>query len=124
MRLLIGSVALAALLAAGPALAADTAKKPERSCFLPSQVDGFNAVDDQTVDVSVGPRTVYRLTLFARSPDIDWTQRIGIEAHGGSWICQGMDATIIVPGDIGLRRYPVTAVRKLTPEEIRPPKKK
>ncbi len=126
MRFLIGSVVLGALLVTAPAFAADTsraAKKAERSCFLPSEVNGFNVVDDQTVDVSIGPKTAYRLTLFSRSPNIDWTQKIGIETRGGSWICQGMDATIIVPGDIGIQRYPVTEVRKLAPEEINPPKK-
>lgn len=127
MRILITSTALCALLAAVPALAAPNLAaetRAERSCFRASDVDGFNVIDDQTVDVSVSPRNVYRLTLFAPSPDIDWTMRIGIEARGGGWICAGMDATIIVPGDIGgIQRYPVTQVRKLTPEEIRPPRK-
>lgn len=127
MRILIGSVVLGALLVTSPVLAAETTraeKKAQRSCFLPSEVNGFNVVDDQTVDVSINPKTAYRLTLFSRSPNIDWSQHIGIETRGGSWICQGMDATIIVPGDVGITRYPVTEVRKLAPEEINPPKKK
>jgi uncharacterized protein with PhoU and TrkA domain len=76
------------------------------------------------VDVSISPKTVYRLTLFAPSPDINWTQRIGVESRGSSWICSGMDATIIVPGDIGIQRYPVTEVRKLTQDEIQASRKK
>ena len=123
MRFLIASAAALAVLAAAPnALAA---QKDRSSCFLASQVNGFNVVDDQTVDVSIGPKTVYRLTLFAPSQNIDWTQRIAIRTRGGgSWICSGMDAEIIVPGDIGMRNYPVTDVRKLTPEELAAPKKK
>lgn len=129
MRHLTLVFASGALLLAAPALAAQTDKpapkpKTERACFRAQDVDGFNAVDKETVDVSVGVRDVYRLTLFSPSPDIDWTQRIGIEARGGSWICSGMDATIIVPGPIGLQRYPVTAIRKLTPEEIKARKKR
>ncbi|WP_236634236.1 DUF6491 family protein [Caulobacter sp. X] len=129
MRHLTLSLVSGALLLAAPALAAAQTDKPaakpaakpkaERTCFRAQNVDGFNAVDKETVDVSVGVRDVYRLTLFSPSPDIDWTQRIGIEARGGSWICSGMDATIIVPGPIGAQRYPVTAIRKLTPEEIK-----
>jgi hypothetical protein len=119
------SIVLPALLLAAPTLAAaqgdSTPPKPksERSCFRAQDIDGFNAVDKETVDVSVGVRDVYRLTLFAPSPDIDWTQRIGVEARGSSWICSGLDATIIVPGAIGVQRYPVTAIRKLAPEEIK-----
>lgn len=119
------SAAFCALLFAAPAIAAAqsdgpaTKPKSDRACFRAQDVDGFNAVDKETVDVSVGVRDVYRLTLFAPSPDIDWTQRIGVESRGSSWICSGVDATIIVPGPIGVQRYPVTAIRKLTPEEIK-----
>ena len=126
MRFLIGSAALCALLVAGPVLAAGAPKtKPERSCFRSEDVNGFTVVDDRTVDVTITPKNVYRLTLFAPSPDIDWSLRIGIDSRGRSWVCQGYDAEIVVPGDIvGLRRYPVTEVRKLTPEEIKAPRKK
>lgn len=124
MRFLIGSAALCAVLVAGPALAAG-ASKPERSCFRTEDVNGFTVIDDQTVDVTITPKTVYRLTLFAPSPDIDWSLRIGIDSRGRSWVCAGYDAEIVVPGDIiGLRRYPVTDVRKLTPEEISASRKK
>lgn len=132
VRPLIVSAALCAMSLAAPALAAGQdagtpaakpAAKAERACFRAQDVDGFNAVDKETVDVSVGVRDVYRLTLFSPSPDIDWTLRIGIEARGSSWICSGLDATIIVPGPMGVQRYPVTAIRKLTPEEIKARKK-
>ena len=125
MRHLTLSLTSCALLLSAPPLAAAQADKPapkakaERACFRAQDVDGFNAIDKETVDVSVGVRDVYRLTLFAPSPDIDWTQQIGVEARGGSWICSGMDATIIVPGPIGVQRYPVTAIRKLAPDEIK-----
>lgn len=136
MRYLIGPAALGALLIAAPAFAGEGTgpapsgpapsklSKAERACFRASDVHGFNVVDDRTVDVSVSPRNVYRLKLFARSPDIDWTQSIGIQARGSTWVCSGADATIIVPGEMGVRRYPVTEVRKLTPEELAERKKK
>lgn len=123
MRVLIGSIVLAALVSAGPVLAA----KPERSksaCFRPDDVNGFTVIDDRTVDVTISPKNVYRLTLFSPSPDIDWSLRIGIYSRGRSWVCSGYDAEIIVPEATGRRRYPVTEVRKLTPEELAAEKKK
>lgn len=122
MRVLTAATALCAIFVAAPVLAAEP--KAERACFRASDVSGFNVVDDQTVDVSTSPRNVYRLTLFAPSPDIDWTLQIAIEARGGSWVCAGTDATIIVPEAIGIQRYPVTKVRKLTLEEIQAKRKK
>lgn len=125
MRVLIGSIVLAALLSAGPVLAADA--KPERSkssCFRPDDVNGFTVIDDRTVDVTISPKNVYRLTLFSPSPDIDWSLRIGIYSRGRSWVCSGYDAEIIVPEATGRRRYPVTEVRKLTPDELAAEKKK
>lgn len=125
MRVLIGSIVLAALVSAGPVLAADA--KPERSkssCFRPDDVNGFTVIDDRTVDVTISPKNVYRLTLFSPSPDIDWSLRIGIYSRGRSWVCSGYDAEIIVPEATGRRRYPVTEVRKLTPEELAAEKKK
>jgi hypothetical protein len=119
MRVLIGSIVLAALLAAGPVLAADAKKeRPKSACFRPDDVNGFTVIDDRTVDVTISPRNVYRLTLFSPSSDIDWSLRIGIYSRGRSWVCSGYDAEIIVPGAIGRQRYPVTEVRKLTPEEL------
>lgn len=126
MRVLIASAALLAVLSAAPAFAADKAEKPkpDRSqCFRADDINGFSVVDDQTVDVSIGPKNVWRLSLFAPARDLDTTLRIAVESRGSSWVCQGMDATVIAPGPIGPERYPVTAVRKLTPEELAPKKK-
>lgn len=119
MRFLIGSAALCALLVAGPVLAADAPKaKAKTSCFRPDSINGFTVIDDQTVDVTISRNDVYRLTLFMPSPDIDWSLRIGIDSRGRPWVCSGYDAEIIVPDATGRRRYPVTDIRKLTPEEI------
>jgi hypothetical protein len=118
MRNLIASIAFAAAIAAGStALAAPS--KSVRQCFWPQSVDNFAVLDDRTVNVRVGPQDVYQLILFSPSPDIDWTQRIGIQSTGGSTICTGLDATLIVPSTIGPRRYPVTTVRKLSPDEVK-----
>lgn len=123
MRNLIAPIMLVAVLAAGSAASAAQPSaappaKDAKACFRAADVNGFSSVDDKTVDVTVGVRDVYRLTLFSSSPDIDWSQRIGIESRGSSWICSGLDATVIVPGSIGPQRYPVTQIRKLSPDEV------
>lgn len=126
MRTLICSATLLSLLAAGPALAAAKGKPDRSACFHVSSINGWTPVDAQTVDVSISAKNVWRLTLFAPSPNIDWTLRIGIDTRGQSWLCSGqiVGAQIVVPGDIGMRRYPITEVRKLTPEELPAPKSK
>ena len=92
----------------------------ERQCFLPRQVNGFHALDDDTVHVTVGASQVYELELLGFCPDVDWSTRIGIRSTGGgNWVCQGLDAELIVPGPGGPRTCPVSSVRKLTDEEVR-----
>jgi hypothetical protein len=90
-----------------------------QQCFLPSQVNGFNAVNSDTVRVSVSVNTIYELGIVGTCPDIDWTQRIGIRSTGGgSWVCRGQDAELIVPSPMGVQRCPVTSVRRLSPAEV------
>jgi hypothetical protein len=67
----------------------------------------------------VGVRDVYRFDMFGHCPDIDWNQQVALVSRPSSWICNGMDAEVIThaPG-IGRQRCPVSAMHKLTPEEI------
>jgi hypothetical protein len=111
---------LLSLAGASGALAADPApaETPARQCFWTRDVNGFNAVDDRTVNLRVGVKDVYQLELFSRCPDIDWTEQIAIESRGSTWICSGLDAVLIAPSPIGPQRCMVRSVRKLTPEEV------
>lgn len=89
-----------------------------RQCFLAEDVNGFTAVGEQQVNLRVGIKDVWRLDLFTRCPDVDWSLQLGIESRGSSWICSGLDATIVAPSPVGPRRCPVQTLRKLTPEEV------
>lgn len=111
-------VGLAAVNLAGGGATFAAAATPPKSCFWTREVNNFQAQDDRTVNIRVGVKDVYQLKLFSPAPDIDWTQRIGIESRGSSSICSGLDATLIVPSSIGPQRYPVTSVRKLLPQEV------
>ena len=101
----------------GPAGAA--AKRPAPRCFTSYMVNGFTPRGRDAVDVRVSANRIYRLTLGGYCPDVDWSMRLGIRTRGGgSWICQGADAEIIVPGPTGRESCLVTDVRALTPQEI------
>ncbi|WP_374574780.1 DUF6491 family protein [Phenylobacterium sp.] len=113
--------ALATTAAAEPAAKPDAAKTEpakNKECFWARSINGFSPVDDETVNIHVGANDVYQMKLFSPSPDIKWTERIALKSHGSSWICSGLDATVIVPSPIGPQRYPVTSIRKLTPAEV------
>ena len=117
-------LALALGLAAGasslPAATAAPANTP-RACFWGHNVDNFAATsDERTVNLRVGVRDVYALTLFAPCIDISWSHHIALRAHGSDWICEGanVDAEIITRSAIGPQRCQVTSVRKLSPAEI------
>ena len=91
-----------------------------RQCFRAAQVNDFQGLDNDTVHVTAGARDFYELELAGSCPDIDWSQRIGIRATGGSsWVCRGFDAELLVPGPMGLDRCPVRSVRRISPEEAR-----
>jgi hypothetical protein len=89
----------------------------QRQCFLPSQVTGFNAINDDTVHVFVGTKDVYSLDLAGPCQDVDWSTQIGIRSTGGStWVCGGFDAELLVPGPLGTNRCLVTNIQQLSPE--------
>ncbi|MDP3855684.1 DUF6491 family protein [Phenylobacterium sp.] len=115
----VAAAAAFALATAGPAAASDPAPaKPKRQCFLTDNVTNFSAIDSRTVNLRVGVKDVYQLDLLGTCPDIDWNHEIALVSRGSSWICSGLDATVITKGPIGPQRCAVRSVRKLTPQEI------
>ena len=89
-----------------------------RQCFNAGTVNGFDAIDDDTVLVNVGARNVWKLDIVGVCPDINWTNRIALRSTGGSsWVCEALDAELIVPSPSGTQRCPVVGVQKLTPAE-------
>jgi hypothetical protein len=116
---LAAAATLAACAPTGESGGGTSAAASGRACFLPSQVNGYNPIDRDTVNVEIAPRRIYQLELLGTCPDVDFSTRIGIRStHGTSWICQGLDAELIVPGPTGLDRCPVTSVRMLSEAEI------
>ena len=117
-----------AFLAAGAVTAACAATYPEsrqaitahRQCFLAGQVNNFWGATDTSVFVRVGVNDVYKLELSGMCSDIDWANQIAVRATGGgSWICRGLDAELLIPSSIGPQRCLVTDIRKLSPDEAK-----
>jgi len=120
---------IAVLLAASATLLSGCAQQPPgaiagagagagRQCFHADQVNGFSAVSDEVVNVSVGANSYFQFQLSGVCPDVDWSNRIALRTTGGSsWICQGLDAELFVPSPIGPQRCLVTGVRQISKEE-------
>ena len=102
----------------GPAPA--TASSAGRDCFSAGSVSGFTARDDDTVDVQVGARRHYRLELAGVCPNVNWATGVALVARGGSsFICQGLDAELVVPNPgLGPQRCLVSSVRRLSDAEV------
>lgn len=115
-------VALAALAVAAsgcaPTAGMDSPREP-RQCFFVNEVRSFASSDDRKVYVRTGSNEVFELTTFSCN-NVDWSTSIGVAARGGgSSICSGFDADLIVPDlGTGRRTCPVTAVRRLTEAEL------
>lgn len=88
-------------------------------CFIPSEVNSFTATKDGNVDVKVGSSRYFRLTLGGGCPNnINFATSVGIRATGGgSFICEGYDAELIVPDPSGTQRCPISAVHAISAEQ-------
>lgn len=91
----------------------------DRECFWASQVSGFSSTGRDRALVRIGTRERWELTLAPGCPDIDWAMQIGIRARGGSRICSGRNAELLVPNasGSGMQRCLVRDIRQLPPEK-------
>lgn len=94
-------------------------QRPARQCFRVQEVNGFSPRGEGMVDVQAGPGRHYRLTLAGVCPETEWAHGLALRGRGGgSWVCAGGDAEILVRGPSGPERCLVTDIRRLTPEEV------
>ena len=102
------------------ASASSAAAPAGHRCFPAAQASNFVPHGDSTLDVQVGARRYYRLELFGVCPHLDWTNRLALVSRGSSWICEGLDAEVIVndPG-LGPQRCMAQSVRPLSDAEAR-----
>ena len=99
---------------------APATSKRDNQCFYRRNINGFNAPDERTLYIRVGVNEVWRLDLMNDCTGLTFRQDIGIsdEPAGDAFICSPLQATVTYR-EGGIReRCPVTALRRLTPEEI------
>jgi hypothetical protein len=103
---------------AAPTAAAAGASRGQ--CFHAGQVSGFSSVSDNIVDVKVGANRFYRLQMSGSCPNSNFSQRVALRTiGGGSWICRGLDAEIIVPDPMGGQRCLITDVTPISKDVYR-----
>jgi hypothetical protein len=91
-----------------------------RQCFNAMSVNGFNAVDDDTVIITTNANTQWKLDIVGACPDIDWSQQIALRTtSGSSFICDSMDAELLVPSRTGTQRCPVGGIQRLTNDQAK-----
>ena len=126
------STLLGLALAAGAALAcagpSQAAAHKSQQCFSARELQNFASAGIDTLNIRVNLHDYYQLKLLGACTDLPWAERIGIETHGSSFICSGLDATVIVPSQAGgpPQRCMATVLRKMSPAEVQslPPKQK
>lgn len=102
--------------AAGPQ---DKPVKPSRACFQVNDVGGWKEGADHSFNLRTIRGDVYTSRLMGICPDIDWSQNIAIKTRASSFICEGDDATIIVPrASFGPQNCNIDKIRKLSKEEV------
>jgi len=98
--------------------AANSAMAQGRQCFLANQVNSFTPTRAGFVDVRAGAGRYFRLDLGGGCPNVDWSMRVGIRSvGGGSWICEGYDAELIVPEPGIGGRCPISKVTSISKEQ-------
>jgi hypothetical protein len=109
-------IAPALLLAACAAQPSSPYAATARQCFPASQVTGYSMAGPSAVSVQVGANRFYHLELSGYCPNVDRARGIALQTTGGgSWICSGLDAELIVPDPVmGPQRCFVTAVHPIS----------
>ena len=101
--------------AAPPAANPAMVQRTGGQCFLANQVNSFTPTKAGFVDVRAGASRYFRLDLGGGCPNVDWSTRVGIQTvGGGSWICEGYDAELIVPEPGIGGRCPISRVSAIS----------
>jgi hypothetical protein len=108
-----------AALTAGAVQAQPPMRAGASPCFVRRDINGFSAPNDRTVYIRVGVSDVWRLDLMTECTGLAFRNAFALEARPATaWICSPLDATVIVRQTGISQRCPVSAMHKLTPDEI------
>jgi hypothetical protein len=116
---LVCALAVALPMAASPPAVQLASDHGGGQCLFTRNINGFNAPNEHTVYVRIGVSDVFRLDLMSACSGLTFRQGIGIESTPGDpWVCSPIQATVVYR-DTGIpQRCPVSAMHKLTAEEL------
>lgn len=118
-RLIVAVAAATSALAAAVVDAQPPARHSNDQCFVRRNINGFSAPNDRTVYVRVGVSDIWRLDLMIDCTSLSFRNAFALEARPATaWICSPLDATVIVRQTGMSQRCPVSAMHKLTVDEI------
>jgi hypothetical protein len=92
----------------------------KEACFWTSAISDWIVLDDSTLIVTAPlPKDAYLVKLFAPVPDLSFRQRLGFQSEPGEpgRFCRE-NGYVFELGAVP-QRWPVAAVRALTPEEAK-----
>lgn len=105
--------------AAPPAGTPAAARANGSQCFLAREVNSFSPGKSGFVDVRAGATRYFRLDLGGGCPEVNWSTSVAVRAvGGGSFICQGYDAELIVPDPSGTQHCPISRITPITKEQF------
>lgn len=82
-----------------------------RDCFRSSQVNGFNVVDSNNVQISVGASRRYILTTNWNTHNLDFSQAIALRSSTGT-ICTGSGVGVDIIGGDPRQIYPIQSITR------------
>jgi hypothetical protein len=95
------------------------ANRAGRQCVFIRDVQNFEAVDDQTINIRAGVNDIYQLKLFAPCHEARFAQGVAVRGTGGTdQICNPLDAELVFRSPTGPERCMLNDIRRLTPAEV------
>jgi hypothetical protein len=114
-------IALLVVAAGLPAAALAAPDAPEKACFWTRNVRDFRSIDNRIVYIRVNASDIWELKLFATCLNSTWSRGVTLRSRGSSSVCEGTSHWLeIISTRSGSpnRRCTVSAVRKLTSDEV------
>lgn len=107
----LGLLASVVLTLAACASASEPTAAADRDCFRSENVNGFNVVDRNTIQVNVGASRRYLLTTDWPTGNLDFSQRIAIRSTTGL-ICTGNGLGVEIIGGEPITTYPIQSIAR------------
>ncbi len=100
-----------ALMITGCAATGSETAASGRECFRSDAVNGFDVLDQETIEVRVGASRRYLLSIAWPAANLDYSQRIALRSSTGM-ICTGNGLGVEIIGGDPIQSYPVQSIAR------------